>query len=231
MVVLLLIKYQKIRMNILVIGSQLNLEEAKQKFGETHHWQFASSHQDMNTLLNKVEVVFDFIPEQLSGTAIFNEVKGTIFFNTAFISLSSICNNKSKDLNLFGFCGMPTFLNRDLLEVTTLNSDQSKLASICKALNTAFACAADKVGLVTPRIICMIINEAYYTVEEGTATREDIDLAMKLGTNYPYGPFEWCKRIGAKQVCDLLEAVHNDTGDERHLICPLLKQEAEEKIS
>ena len=122
---------------------------------------------------------------------------------------------------------MPTFLNRDVLEVTKLNNDQTRLELICKELNTEFACVADKVGLVTPRIICMIINEAYYTVEEGTATREDIDLAMKLGTNYPYGPFEWCKRIGPRQVCGLLEAVHNDTGDERYLICTLLKQEAE----
>jgi 3-hydroxybutyryl-CoA dehydrogenase len=215
-------------MNILVIGSQLNLEEAKQKFGETHRWQHASSHQEISAHINEAEVVFDFIPEQISDIAFFNTAKRTIFFNTAFISLNAICKeNLLANLNLFGFCGMPTFLNHDLLEVTKLNDDQTRLESICKELNTEFACVADKVGLVTPRIICMIINEAYYTVEEGTATREDIDLAMKLGTNYPYGPFEWCKRIGAKQVCDLLEAVHNDTGDERYLICSLLKQEAE----
>jgi 3-hydroxybutyryl-CoA dehydrogenase len=72
----------------------------------------------------------------------------------------------------------------------------------------------------------MIINEAYYTVEEGTATRADVDLAMKLGTNYPYGPFEWSQKIGLGSVYDVLLAVYEATHDERYLICPLLKQEA-----
>jgi 3-hydroxybutyryl-CoA dehydrogenase len=71
----------------------------------------------------------------------------------------------------------------------------------------------------------MIINEAYYTVQEETATRDDIDRAMKLGTNYPFGPFEWCQRIGINHVYEVLEAVYEDTRDERYKICPLLKKE------
>lgn len=214
-------------MNILVIGTQLNLTEAKQKFGEVHDWQFAASHEQINTLLNSVEVVFDFIPEQIPHLDTYKKATGTIFFNTALITLKSIFENSNpENFQAFGFCGLSTFLNRDLLEVTTLYYNKSKLKSVCKELNTDFACVADKVGLVTPRIICMIINEAYYTVEEGTATREDIDLAMKLGTNYPYGPFEWCERIGAKSVCMLLNAVQKDTGDERYTVCNLLVKEA-----
>lgn len=83
----------------------------------------------------------------------------------------------------------------------------------------------DRVGMVTPRVISMIINEAYYVVQEGTASREDIDLAMKSGTNYPYGPFEWIRRIGIKHIYEVLEAVYEDTKDERYKICPLLKKE------
>jgi 3-hydroxybutyryl-CoA dehydrogenase len=83
----------------------------------------------------------------------------------------------------------------------------------------------DRIGLVTPRVVCMIINEAYYAVLEGTASREDVDLAMKLGSNYPFGPFEWSNRIGVKHVYELLEAVYEDTRDERYKICPLLKKE------
>ena len=121
---------------------------------------------------------------------------------------------------------MPTFLNRPLLEVSLhKESDTTRLAELCKQLNTEFVQVDDRVGLVTPRVICMIINEAYYTVEEGTATREDIDLAMKLGTNYPYGPFEWAKKIGLRNVYEVLSAVYEDTKDERYKICPLLKEE------
>jgi 3-hydroxybutyryl-CoA dehydrogenase len=71
----------------------------------------------------------------------------------------------------------------------------------------------------------MIINEAYYTVQEGTAEREDIDLGMKLGTNYPHGPFEWCAKIGIQNVYELLEAVYDDTKEERYKICPRLKKD------
>ncbi len=214
-------------MNILVVGTQHNLAEAKQKFGEAHHWKCVTTHQQIDTLLNSAEVVFDFVPGQISDPDVYGKATGTIFFNTTLITLKSIFgNSKPESFRAFGFCGLPAFLNRDLLEVTTLSDDQTALEEVCKKLDTNFAQVADRVGLVTPRIICMIINEAYYTAEEGTATREDIDLAMKLGTNYPYGPFEWCEKIGAKQVCELLKAVHNDTGDERYLICELLKQEA-----
>jgi 3-hydroxybutyryl-CoA dehydrogenase len=62
-------------------------------------------------------------------------------------------------------------------------------------------------------------------VQEGTATRDDIDMAMKSGTNYPYGPFEWSRRIGIRHVYELLEAVYEDTKDERYKICALLKKE------
>ena len=75
------------------------------------------------------------------------------------------------------------------------------------------------------RIISMIINEAYYTVMEGTATKEDIDTGMKLGTNYPMGPFEWAGKWGIANIYELLEAMYLDSKDERYKICPLLKQE------
>ena len=72
----------------------------------------------------------------------------------------------------------------------------------------------------------MIINEAYYTLQEGTASRADIDTAMKLGTNYPFGPFEWSKRIGIKTIVKLLDNIYADTHDERYKICPLLRSES-----
>ena len=126
---------------------------------------------------------------------------------------------------VFGFCGMPSFLNREQLEVVLHRQEHlDDLKRICSTLRTGYLVVADRVGLVTPRVICMIINEAFCAVEEGIATREDIDLAMKLGTNYPYGPFEWCERIGSRQVIQLLDAVYRDTQDERYKACSLLRQ-------
>jgi 3-hydroxybutyryl-CoA dehydrogenase len=77
--------------------------------------------------------------------------------------------------------------------------------------------------MVTPRVIFMIINEACYTLQEGTADMKDIDTSMKLGTNYPFGPFEWADNIGIKHVYETIETMYSDTHDERYKVCPLLK--------
>lgn len=217
-------------MNILVIGEQINLDETKVKFGENHSYTFERDHREAERFVQGSDMVLDFIlDEDPFQVEIYADKSNTrVFVNTAKISLAELSNLANHHLKskLFGFNGLPTFLNRNVLEASVLNrEDENQLAELCKILNTEYLLVDDRVGLVTPRIICMIINEAYYTAEEGTATREDIDLSMKLGTNYPYGPFEWCQRIGIKHVYELLEAVYEDTHDERYKICSQLKKE------
>ncbi|QOI96557.1 MAG: 3-hydroxyacyl-CoA dehydrogenase [Flammeovirgaceae bacterium] len=216
-------------MNILVVGNTENLDECKAKWGE-HKYTLEGDHREAERFVAGSDLVFDFIiDEEPFQIEIYQEKPTTrAFLNTAKISLAELSNLADHKIkaHVFGFNGLPTFVNREVLEVCLLNpAHETELNAICKKLNTNYLVVDDRVGMVTPRIICMIINEAYYTVQEGTATREDIDKAMKLGTNYPYGPFEWCQRIGIKHVYELLEAVYEDTHDERYKICPLLKKE------
>jgi len=56
----------------------------------------------------------------------------------------------------------------------------------------------------------IIINEAFLTVEENVSVEKEIDTAMKLGTNYPYGPFEWGEKIGLNKVVYLLEVLEKE---------------------
>ena len=97
------------------------------------------------------------------------------------------------------------------------------MIDITSKLGVEYDTVEDRVGMVSPRILFMIINEACYTLQEGTAAVNDIDIAMKLGTNYPLGPFEWCDKIGINEVFETLVAIYEDTKDERYKICPLLK--------
>lgn len=217
-------------MNILVIGEHINLDETKAKFGEQHQYTFEQDHREAERFVLGNDLVFDFVLEEdpFQVEIYADKTNSKIFVNTAKVSLAELSNlaNHNLKAKLFGFNGLPTFLNRTILEATVLDkADEPMLAELCEALKTEYLLVDDRVGLVTPRIICMIINEAYYTTQEGTATREDIDLSMKLGTNYPYGPFEWCEKIGIKHVYELLEAVYEDTHDERYKICSLLKKE------
>jgi 3-hydroxybutyryl-CoA dehydrogenase len=70
----------------------------------------------------------------------------------------------------------------------------------------------------------MIINEAAFALMDGVASAEDIDMAMKLGTNYPLGPLEWADRIGLDQVLSVLEGLQAEHGDDRYRAAPLLRQ-------
>lgn len=220
-------------MKILAVGNEGILQEFKEKFTEgkegDHTYTFLGSGELTENTLEAAEVVFDFSlddePENIEHYLPYGHL--TVFCNMPKMSLAEVrYYNPEVDCTLIRFNGLPTFVNRSLLEISLQQpEDKQKAEEICAALGTGYRIVADRVGLATPRVVCMIINEAYYTVQEGTATREDIDQGMKLGTNYPHGPFEWCERIGIAHVYELLEAMYEDTKDERYKICPLLKRE------
>jgi len=211
-------------MKILIIGQPENFEEFKLKFGDEHEYSFYESLDQVDSEIIAHDVLFDFsIEEAPEMVQAYNGVDIPVFLNTVKISLSELNYIYGLSDNVFGFNGLKTFVNRTQLEVTTLNN-KALLEDTLSKLNTEFLVIDDRVGMVTPRVIMMVINEAFYTVQEGTAKKEDIDLGMKLGTNYPYGPFEWTEKIGIKDVYETLEAMYDDTKDERYKICPLLKQ-------
>lgn len=217
-------------MNILVIGTENQFTELRNKFGEHFTYTRLSDLADAEQYLKTSNIVFDFLldedPYQFDVYRTYKNL--VVFVNATKLCLAEIAYMFDHEIEceLLGFNGLPGFVNRPLLEVSVLRESQHELLkSICDQLNTKYQLVADRVGMVSPRVICMIINEAYYTLQEGTASRADIDVGMKLGTAYPYGPFEWADKIGIHHVYELLEAVYEDTKDERYKICPLLKRE------
>ncbi|WP_083486480.1 3-hydroxyacyl-CoA dehydrogenase NAD-binding domain-containing protein [Alicyclobacillus ferrooxydans] len=76
----------------------------------------------------------------------------------------------------------------------------------------------DGPGGISMRILLMILNEAYEVMHEGTAGAADVDLGMKLGTNYPFGPVEWTEAIGAVSVWYTLQSVLAETSDPRYRV-------------
>ena len=100
----------------------------------------------------------------------------------------------------------PGFLKRNIAEVSIADEvNKNKAEKILSLLNRKAEWVPDIKGFISPRIVSMIINEAYFTLEEKVSTKEEIDIAMKLGTNYPYGPFEWSQKIGLKNIAGLLK--------------------------
>ncbi len=82
----------------------------------------------------------------------------------------------------------------------------------------------DAVGMVLPRILCTLVNEAAFAVMEGVAAPEEIDTAMKLGTNYPRGPLEWGDLIGLDLVIAVLDALEAEHRNGAYRAAPLLRQ-------
>jgi 3-hydroxybutyryl-CoA dehydrogenase len=101
--------------------------------------------------------------------------------------------------------GWNTFLKSNLIEAHSPEERRAIAESILAQFNRQVQWLDDEPGFITPRVISMIINEAFISLEEGVSTKEEINKAMKLGTNYPYGPFEWAEKIGLKNICTLLQ--------------------------
>src|SRR5206468_5516030 len=100
--------------------------------------------------------------------------------------------------------------------------------AVMNALNWKYELVPDIPGMVATRIISMIINEAYFALGDKVSTKEEIDIAMKLGTNYPYGPFEWSEKIGLNKIYFLLKRLFEK--EIRYAIAPLLLEEVLQKI-
>lgn len=222
-------KDKKIQMNILVIGSDRDFKSVQSKLGEGHAYVFVEDASLALKYFDEQDVVIDFLiedyPDNIDAYKDIEEL--IVFLNVPKISLTEL-HYYSPEIacTLIGFNGLPGFFENEKWEVSLKNEkNRSVCEKIFSDLKQDFYIVQDRVGMVSPRVICMIINEAFYTVQEGTATRKDIDLGMKLGTNYPYGPFEWLEKIGIHHVYELLESLYEDTHEERYKICPLLKKE------
>jgi 3-hydroxybutyryl-CoA dehydrogenase len=127
---------------------------------------------------------------------------------------------------LVGVCALPSFSQHLLHEVAptvyTPKETVEVVQHFFQSLGKEIEVVQDRVGMVLPRIVCQLVNEATFAVQEEVASPQDIDTAMKLGTNYPYGPIEWGNRIGFQHVYQVLQALQADLQEDRYRISPLL---------
>ena len=139
---------------------------------------------------------------------LFEDGAGQEFQSAKNILINSVADclpdigNQNKLLRMNGW---PGFVQRSVWEVAgEINTDVAAAAAL---LGKKLLKCADQPGFVSARILAMIINEAWFAKEEDISSENEIDIAMKLGTGYPYGPFEWGNKIGLSRITGLLQAL------------------------
>ena len=134
----------------------------------------------------------------------------------------------AKPERIVGFATFYPFKDRKVIELTAgIRTKESAIRSaeqLFKSIGKETVRVKDTPGLTFPRILSLIINEAARSLEEGVATAEEIDVAMRLGVNYPQGPLRWADQIGLDEVLAVLEGLQRETGDDRYRPAPLLKK-------
>ena len=161
------------------------------------------------------DVYFDLTYEE-EGFAFKKIIDKPIFINAVLKTSITFTNNITR-LN-----GWNSFLENEILELVITDKNKQMATNALLQLGWQYNIAPDEPGMIAPRIISMIINEAYYAFGEGVSTKKEIDIAMKLGTNYPFGPFEWSEKIGLQKIYSLLKILAQQ--DDRYTIAPALKQ-------
>src|SRR5580704_7358769 len=139
---------------------------------------------------------FGFAPSAEKIEKLAKLLPKTVLINAVTETLSDI------HPDFIRFNGWPGFLKGNCIEAAANKERQEKASRL---FGDQLVFVKDEPGFVSARIVSMIINEAYFTLEAGTSTKEEIDIAMKLGTGYPYGPFEWEEMIGTQRIAMLLK--------------------------
>ena len=127
-----------------------------------------------------------------------------------------------------GFATFYPLKDRKVIELAaglrTTEASMRAAEEVFKSVGKETVRMKDTAGLTFPRILSLLVNEAARSLEEGVAKAEEIDIALRLGVNYPQGPLHWGDQIGLDEVLAVLEGLQRETGDDRYRPTPLLKK-------
>ena len=178
------------------------------------------------------DLVIEAIPEEMeSKLEIFTILDkfakpGAIFAsNTSSLSISDMAEITFRQENCIGMHFFNPVPKMKLLEIIRTPQTSEETLEACREVGVRMGkevvVVRESPGFVTTRINALIGNEAFYMLEAGVASAEDIDKALKLGLNHPMGPFELVDLVGLDVRLSILEYLHQTLG-EKYKPCPLL---------
>lgn len=169
-----------------------------QQTGTDIQWKLAARTEEL-TAITDADAWLNLNDDAVNVSYAFT--RKPVFIHSVDIPL----NQTSHGPHVVRLNGWNGFVQRELWEIAGTPAEAHH--QVMDRLGKTSALLPDEPGFVSARIISMIVNEAFLALEQGVSTPNDIDIAMKLGTNYPQGPFEWKSLIGASRIVSLLQAL------------------------
>ncbi len=150
----------------------------------------------------------------------------TIFAsNTSSISITKMAAATSRPEKFIGVHFMNPVPVMKLVEIIrglqTSDETHNKIIELMSRIEKTTVLAIDSPGFIVNRILVPMVNEAIYLVHEGVKV-EDVDTAMKLGTNQPMGPLTLADFVGLDTLLSILQLLHRELGEDKYRPCPLL---------
>ncbi|RKH54712.1 3-hydroxyacyl-CoA dehydrogenase family protein [Corallococcus aberystwythensis] len=153
---------------------------------------------------------------------------GILATNTSSIPITRIAAATKRPEAVIGMHFMNPVPVMQLVELirgaATSDETYATIRTMAERMGKTTVVSKDYPGFIVNRILIPMLNEACFALMEGLGTAEDIDTAMKLGTNQPMGPLQLADFIGLDTVLYIAEVLHKGLGDSKYRPCPLLRQ-------
>jgi 3-hydroxybutyryl-CoA dehydrogenase len=219
------------------IANQLDRQIKKQTLDEAEKAQMLARVRTATELeaLAQADVIIEAATEQeglkrsiLKSIDAIAKPQAILASNTSSISITALAASSTRPERFVGmhfFNPVPVMQLVEIISgLQTSDSVAQTVAALARVLGKTPIGVKNSAGFVVNRLLCPMINEAVFALQEGLASAEEIDAGMRLGCNHPIGPLALCDMIGLDVELAVMEVLYQAFNDSKYRPAPLLKE-------